>query len=67
MPFELDQIIKDEPTHAALSDHALPRRVTEPVAPDGETDIDDAKRLSPALILLDVMLPGMDGHEVCGD
>ena len=33
-------------------------------APDGETGLDLARRLSPRLILLDIMLPRMDGWEV---
>ena len=66
MPFEIVQIIEDEPAHAGLLDHALRKaQYRTNVAPDGETGINDAKRLNPALILLDVMLPGMDGHEVC--
>ena len=66
MPFEIVQIIEDEPAHAGLLDHALRKaRYRTNVAPDGEAGIHDAKRLSPALILLDAMLPGMDGHEVC--
>ena len=34
-------------------------------ADDGPSGIDTAKRERPALILLDVMMPGMDGFEVC--
>ena len=34
-------------------------------APDGPSGIATAKRERPALILLDVMMPGMDGFEVC--
>jgi len=33
-------------------------------APDGETGLDLARRLSPRLILCDLMLPRMDGWEV---
>jgi DNA-binding NarL/FixJ family response regulator len=33
-------------------------------APDGESAIDEARRLHPDVILLDVQLPGIDGFEV---
>jgi DNA-binding response OmpR family regulator len=32
---------------------------------DGARALDEAERLEPALVLLDVMLPGMDGFEIC--
>jgi DNA-binding response OmpR family regulator len=35
------------------------------IAHDGQTGLDRARALNPDLIILDLMLPGMDGMEVC--
>jgi len=34
-------------------------------AASGETALDAASRLQPALVLLDIMMPGIDGYETC--
>ena len=34
-------------------------------AADGDTGLDKARRCSPDLIVLDVMLPGINGYEIC--
>jgi DNA-binding response OmpR family regulator len=66
MAIELIQIIEDDPHQANLLDQALRKaRYRTNVAPEGQSGLHDARRLSPALILLDVMLPGLDGHQVC--
>jgi DNA-binding response OmpR family regulator len=60
------QIIEDDPSHAGLVDRALRKaRYRTNLAPDGVTGLADVRRLRPALVLLDVMLPGLDGFEVC--
>lgn len=51
---DLDQIV------AALDDD-----FQVVVATDGATALEDIARQLPDLILLDVVMPGMDGHEVC--
>jgi signal transduction histidine kinase len=59
-------VIDDEPTQRMLSREALEQRgyrVEE--AESGEAGLLLAQKLKPALILLDVMMPGMDGFEVC--
>ena len=35
------------------------------IAKDGETALAIAKEVKPSLILLDIMMPGMDGYQVC--
>ena len=35
------------------------------VAPDGEAGIEQAQNKQPDIILLDVMMPGIDGFETC--
>lgn len=35
------------------------------IANDGETAIEIARKVKPSLILLDIMMPGIDGFEVC--
>lgn len=63
---DLILVIDDEPTQRMLSREALEQRgyrVEE--AENGEAGLTLAAELKPALILLDVMMPGMDGFEVC--
>lgn len=60
------QIIEDEPLHATLLDRALRQaHFATALAVDGDSGWKDVQRLLPSLILLDLMLPGMSGHEVC--
>ena len=35
------------------------------IAPDAETGLSQLSKIRPALVLLDVMLPGMDGFTAC--
>ena len=66
MSVEIIQIIEDDPTHAALLDHALRKaRYRTNITHEGLRGLDETKRLKPSLVLIDVMLPGLDGHELC--
>jgi DNA-binding response OmpR family regulator len=59
-------IVDDEPTLLATVRYNLERDGYQVLtAADGESAIDSARNHRPDLILLDVMLPGMDGFEVC--
>jgi DNA-binding response OmpR family regulator len=66
MSSELILLVDDEPSIIQLSSMYLERenfRVES--AKDGEAALEAVKRLNPALVVLDVMLPKLDGFEVC--
>ena len=66
MGLQIIQIIEDDPLQASLIDREVRKAgYRTNVAHDGRTGLDDIRRLHPALVLLDVMLPEMDGHDVC--
>jgi CheY-like chemotaxis protein len=58
--------IEDEPVNALLVEHivALRQDCTLRVAPDGATGLALARSERPALVLIDLNLPDMSGHEV---
>ncbi len=59
-------IVDDNPTNlSVLFDYLSAYGFRILVAPDGETGIRRAKQARPDLILLDVMLPGINGFETC--
>jgi two-component system, OmpR family, alkaline phosphatase synthesis response regulator PhoP len=66
MPSELILLVDDEPAILKLSRMYLEREgfhVQEAV--DGDAALEAVGRLHPALVVLDVMLPKLDGFEVC--
>lgn len=59
-------IIEDEPRTAELVALYLERDGFAPhIAQDGQTGLDQLVSLQPALVILDLMLPRIDGMEVC--
>ena len=59
-------IVEDEKALQETLAYNLTREGYEPVvAGDGNTAVAKARELHPDLILLDIMLPGKDGFEVC--
>lgn len=59
-------IVDDSPTNATLLLAMLKSAGFDVViAPDAETAFKKVEEISPSLILLDVMLPEMDGFEIC--
>ena len=66
MPNELILLVDDEPSIIQLAQMYLARegfRIES--ASDGETALAKVARSHPALVVLDVMLPKLDGFEVC--
>ena len=66
MTSELILLVDDEPSIIDLARMYLERenfRVES--AADGEAALQTIKRLNPALVVLDVMLPKLDGFETC--
>jgi DNA-binding response OmpR family regulator len=59
-------VVEDEPAIAnALVSRLRADGCTAYAAYDGPTGVAEAERLRPDLVVLDVMLPGLDGLEVC--
>jgi len=59
-------LVDDTPTNlAVLSESIQDQGWTTLFATDGETAIEQAEYAQPDLILLDVMMPGIDGFETC--
>jgi two-component system response regulator BaeR len=59
-------IVEDEPELAALvADYALAAGYRPTVFGDGALALEAIRRQPPALVVLDLMLPGLDGLSVC--
>jgi DNA-binding response OmpR family regulator len=59
-------VVEDEPTIArAVADRLAAEGFAVEIAADGPSAVDRARAWAPHLIVLDVMLPGFDGLEVC--
>ena len=59
-------IVEDDPTLLrGVSDNFASRDYTVDMAADGETAIEKALHGNPDLIVLDVMLPKVNGYEIC--
>jgi len=59
-------VIEDSPTDAAIIRNLLERSgIGVEVAGTGEEGLKKAESIRPHLIVLDLMLPGMNGYEVC--
>jgi two-component system alkaline phosphatase synthesis response regulator PhoP len=66
MSSELILLVDDEPSIVQLARMYLEREnFRVETAMDGQAAVDAVRRLDPQLVVLDVMLPGLDGLEVC--
>jgi two-component system alkaline phosphatase synthesis response regulator PhoP len=66
VPNELILLVDDEPSIIQLARMYLEREgFRTESAGDGESALGAVERLRPALVVLDVMLPKLDGFEVC--
>jgi signal transduction histidine kinase len=63
---ELILVVDDTPANLAVTSEALTDAGFEvAIATDGDRAIKQAERSQPDLILLDIMMPGIDGFETC--
>lgn len=59
-------VVEDEPTIAETLEYSLAKQgYAVTLAMDGMAGLESARRDPPDLVILDVMLPGLDGFEVC--
>jgi DNA-binding response OmpR family regulator len=59
-------VVEDEPTiNQAVTDRLTAEGFAVRQEYDGPAAVDAARDWRPQLVVLDVMLPGLDGHEVC--
>ncbi|MFZ4437335.1 MAG: hybrid sensor histidine kinase/response regulator [Syntrophales bacterium] len=58
-------VVDDEVSNVDTVIEALGESYTVRVATDGESALESVKKAPPDLIILDVMMPGLDGFEVC--
>ena len=58
-------VVDDDPSITLFLAEILKDRYDVSIATDGETAIDFCRKRVPDLVLLDVMMPGLDGYETC--
>ena len=58
-------VVDDNPTNLEIFEEMLDGEYVVLTARDGAESLAIAERFSPRVVLLDVMLPGIDGYEVC--
>jgi len=62
---ELILIVDDEPRNVRILQKALDTKYNLCIAENGEQALEMVDKHSPAIVLLDIMMPILDGYEVC--
>ena len=57
--------VDDDPTNLAIIEELLGDEYDVTTLSDGRAALDTAKQLKPSLVLLDIMMPVVDGYELC--
>ncbi len=57
--------VDDDPNNIAILEELLENRFDLRVSSNGEQALEIAREFRPDMILLDIMMPGIDGYEVC--
>jgi CheY-like chemotaxis protein len=57
--------VDDDPNNIAILEELLEDNYDLKISSNGEQALEVAREFLPDMILLDIMMPGMDGYEVC--
>ena len=58
-------VVDDDESFCEIVGNVLTRRYQVATVPSGEDALEEARQFAPDLVLLDVLLPGIDGLETC--
>jgi diguanylate cyclase (GGDEF)-like protein len=58
-------VVDDQPVNIQVMNHIFAGQYQVFVATDGQQALDFCRRTPPDLVLLDIVMPGMDGYDVC--
>lgn len=65
IPQELILVVDDEPRNLRIIQKALDKKYNIDIAQNGKVALQKVEQERPAIVLLDIMLPDMDGYKVC--
>ncbi|MFW5836905.1 MAG: response regulator transcription factor, partial [Desulfovibrionaceae bacterium] len=58
-------VVDDSPANAQILHHGLDQEFICETAPNGAVALEMIRSNPPDLVLLDILMPGMNGYEVC--